>query len=142
MNHIVPKLFLTFVLAGTVATIGCERAGNLPAELQRDIGTVSLEFNFGGQQPDKQVDAVCSPNSTVLLSLERAQQTGDLAFKSTGSGETSFVHSIDGLDNETDGQCWIYKLNDRLGDKSAGIQKVKPGDVVTWSYGTPPAELH
>lgn len=140
MNQTLKQLFLVFALA--LLTNGCDRSSEATSDLQREIGTVSLKVDFGGDKPDKQIDVVCSADSTVLLSLQRAQNMNELAFQSSGSGETAFVQSIDGVDNETDGKSWIYHVNDELADKSAGIKTVKPGDVITWSYGTPPDELH
>ena len=88
---------------------GCESAKELPAELQRDIGTVTLEVDFGNDKPGKSIVVVCSPDSTVLQSLERARKTNGLKFESRGVGETAFLNSIDGVKNEgADGLSLIH----------------------------------
>lgn len=129
------------VLTVSLLLLGCDRSAELSRDSQRDIGTVVLEVDYGGEKSAKQIDVVCSPNSTVLLSLERAQQLGELVYESKGSGETAFVTSLDGIGNEADGKNWIYRVNGELGDKSAGILAVKPGDKISWSFGLPPTEL-
>jgi hypothetical protein len=132
---------LLVVLAAILA--GCDSSKELPPELQRDTGTVVLEVDFGEEKRPKSVDVVCSPDSTVLLSLERAQQLNKITFKHRGTGETVFVTSIDGIENEGgDGKNWIYKVNGKLGDKSAGVFFVKPGDKISWSFGSKPPELN
>jgi hypothetical protein len=134
--------FLIFLIVLPAISSGCDSSKELPAELQRDIGTVTLEIDFGDQKPSKSIDVVCSPDSTVLLSLERAQQMNKLKFKVTGSGETAFLDSIDDVSNEVDqGKYWTYRVNDSLGDKSAGVFAVKPADKITWTFGDRPKEL-
>ena len=133
---------LISVLAISLSVTGCDSSKELPAELQRDIGTVSVEVDFGSDKRAKSIDVVCSPESTVLLSLERAQNLKRLKFESRGAGETAFVTAIDGVKNEgSDGKNWIYRVNEKLGDKSAGIFAVSPGDKISWSFGDKPEEL-
>lgn len=133
----------TLLLVALVLFLGCDKSADRDSkELQRDIGTVALEINFGESKSSKSIDVVCSPDSTVLLSLERAQQMNKLKFESKGSGERTFVESIDGVGNEgAGGKNWIYRVNDKLGDKSAGVFEVAPGDKISWSWGAPPEEL-
>jgi len=140
MNSLAPRLLISIFVA-SLFLVGCDRSTDLPSETQGDIGTVALEVDFGDDKPSKQIDVVCSPNSTVLLSLERAEQLDKLVFESKGSGETAFVTTIDGVGNDAQGKNWIYRVNGELGDKSAGILSVKPGDKISWIFGTPPAEL-
>ena len=122
--------------------VGCDSSKELPAELQRAIGTVMVEIDFGSEKRMKSIPVVCSPDSTVLMSLERAQNMKMLKFESRGSGETAFVSAIDGVANEgSDGRNWIYRVNEKLGDKSAGIYAVGPGDTISWSFGDKPDEL-
>ena len=142
MNRFQTCLLIVFAFALPLFA-GCDKSTDRAArETSRDIGTVTLQVYFGAGKTSKNCNVVCSPDSTVLMTLERAQQTGELKFESTGSGETTFVKSIDGLTNEgADGKNWIYRVNEKLGDKSAGIYKVSPGDIISWSWGAPPEEL-
>ena len=129
-----------FFLVALICFSGCDSTTN--TETLRDIGTVTVEIDFGSEKRAKSIPVVCSPDSTVLLSLERAQNTKDLKFKVRGAGETAIVTSIGGLDGEgSDGKNWTFRVNDKLGDKSAGVYPVKPGDKISWSFGTPPKEL-
>jgi len=131
--------FLTTVFF--VGAIGCD-SSKVPDELARATGTITLEVDFGGTKRSKSIHVVCSPDSTVLSSLERAQNTEDLKVKFSGSGETAFVNSIDGVEGKgADGGNWTFRVNDQLGDKSAGIYEVKPGDRISWIFGDKPKEL-
>ncbi len=141
MNQI-QNCILIAVVAAFPVFVGCEKSQDrIAKEVQNDIGTVILEV-IGGSSAPKSIDVVCSPDSTVLMTLERAQQMGELKYESIGSGETTFVKAIDGITNEgSDGKNWIYRVNGKLGDKSAGIYTVAPGDRISWSWGAPPEEL-
>lgn len=141
MNQLISSrlLCLSFVLL--VLLCGCD-SSKKSAEIQREIGTVSLNIDFGADKKADSIDVVCSPESTVLSILERAQNMNRLKVRFRGSGETAFVTSIGGIENEgADGQNWIFKVNDQLGDKSAGVFEVNPGDTIYWTFGNPPAEL-
>ena len=134
---------LTILSLVLLCSAGCDSvAPSNSVELSRDIGTVTLEVDFGSDKRSKSIDVVCSPESTVLLSLERAQNMKKLKVDFRGTGETAFVTSIGGMKNEgAEGKNWIFRVNDKLGDKSAGVYPVKPGDKISWSYGNPPKEL-
>jgi hypothetical protein len=136
-----PKFLAMLVLAISLGFCGCDSAGTDTA-VQRDIGTVSLEINYGnGKQPES-IDVVCSPDSTVLSTLERAQNMNKLKVKFRGNGETAFVTSIGGVeDGGDDGNHWIYRVNGKLGDKGGGVFAVDPGDAISWTYGDPPDDL-
>ncbi len=129
---------------------GCDRGSkaktaDAPDGSKRGIGTVDLTVDFGSEGGEKKpidVAVVCSEDSTVLSILERAHNTGDLDLKFRGSGETAFVESISGVKNEgAGGQNWIFRVNGKTGDKSAGVYEVNPGDKVSWQFGELPEEL-
>jgi hypothetical protein len=140
MTLLKPLTILSFVV---LCISGCDSTvPSNSAELSREIGTVTLEVDFGADKRSKSIDVVCSPESTVLLSLERAQNMKKLKVDFRGTGETAFVTSIGGVENMgSEGKNWIFRVNDKLGDKSAGVYPVKPGDKISWSYGNPPKEL-
>lgn len=75
---------------------------------------------------------------TVMDTLEAAPKgPRGLSYKSRGSGETAFVTEIAGIANEVGTgrkRNWIYKVNDELAKRGAGVVTVKPGDVVKWTY--------
>ena len=71
-----------------------------------------------------------------LLQLAKNHPHG-IAFRSTGSGATLFVTSIDGLNNQGGGpqdKNWIYSINGKKGTRSCAVQDLKAGDIVQWTY--------
>ncbi|QEG20864.1 DUF4430 domain-containing protein [Mariniblastus fucicola] len=134
------KLAVFLTLVALTICAGCDSTQS-SAKLDRDVGTVALEIDFGGEKRSKSIDVVCSPDSTVLSTLQRAENTGELKIEFSGSGETAFVNSIDGVKNDGDGSNWTYRVNDDLGDKSAGVFPVGPGDRISWTFGAKPEEL-
>ena len=143
MRHSLRSIAAPIVLLSIICLSGCDSSAELPAEMQRDTGTVQLKVDFGEDKRAKMIDVVCSPESTVLLTLERAQNMKKLKVEFTGSGETAFIKSIDGVENEgAGGKSWTYKVNGKLGDKSAGIYKVGPADEIQWTFGDRPKELN
>ena len=55
-------------------------------------------------------------------------------YKSRGSGRTFFITEINGQKNEgARGRNWIYTVNGKLGNKSAGLFEIKPGDEIEWN---------
>ena len=104
-----------------------------------DVGTVQLEIDFGGRRKKISVDVPCSADSTVFRILERARNLEDLSFTSTGTGESAFVRSFDGVENEgADGDNWVFRVNEKLGNRSCGVFPVQPGDRVLWVLGEYP----
>ena len=60
-----------------------------------------------------------------------------MPFEMTGGTDaTTFIVSIGGVENEKSlGDNWVYRVNGKLGDKSAGLFQVQPGDQIEWSFG-------
>jgi hypothetical protein len=44
------------------------------------------------------------------------------------------VIKIADLANEGDGRNWLYSVNDKQGEVSAGIHKLQPGDAALWKF--------
>jgi len=60
----------------------------------------------------------------------------NVAVKQKGSGESAFVTTIDGIENQgADGKNWIYSVNGQVGDRSFAVYKLKPEDHVLWTFG-------
>ena len=129
----------------TISVIsGCDSGpGTKTADTpKREIGTVDLAVDFGKDKKPLSIAVVCSEDSTVLSTLERAHNMKELELEFRGSGETAFVESINGVKNEgAGGNNWIYRVNGKTGDKSAGIYKVDPSDKISWQFGEIPKEL-
>ena len=75
----------------------------------------------------------CPVSSTVLSIL----RSSPLLFEMIGQSDTTaFIVSIDGVENEKSlGDNWVYRVNGSLGDTSAGLFPVRPGDTVEWTFG-------
>jgi hypothetical protein len=59
-----------------------------------------------------------------------------IRFQRAGSGEAALVTGIDDLNNQAggDGKNWLYRVNGKLADKSAGVYVLAPGDVILWRF--------
>lgn len=138
------RVFQMLVIAGMLATvtftIGCNGAAVAePDSKSTAAGTVQLRIDFQSEKKEIDVRIPCSEDSTVFTILERAQNLGDVKFESRGEGETAFVTSIGGVENQAAaGDNWVYRVNGELGDKSCGVFSVKPGDEVLWVFGKYP----
>lgn len=44
------------------------------------------------------------------------------------------VEQIGDLTNQGDGKNWIYSVNGKRGEVSAGVQTLKNGDTVLWKF--------
>lgn len=120
---------------------GCDSSpvGTASTATGSSTGTAQLVIDFGGRRKNISVDVPCSADSTVIQILERARNMADLEFNVSGSGETTFVRSIDGIENEgAEGDNWIFRVNEKLGDRSCGVFPVRPGDHVLWVLGEYP----
>lgn len=124
-----------------VGISGCDSspAGTASTRTGGSTGTAQLEIDFGGRRNNISVDVPCSADSTVFQIMERARNMADLEFYVSGSGETTFVRSIDGIENEgAEGDNWVFRVNEKLGDRSCGVFPVRPGDHVLWVLGEYP----
>jgi hypothetical protein len=74
---------------------------------------------------------------TVLNALSAAQaHRHGMTFTHRGSGASAMVTKIGDVKNEGDGRNWLYYVNDKQGEVSAGAMKLKPGDAVLWRFET------
>ena len=135
-RFMVPTVCLLMFVIGAS---GCESSSTNSTATSSVVGTVQLVIDFDGRRENVSVDVPCSVNSTVFQVLERARNMADLEFYNSGTGETTFVRSIDGIENEgAEGENWIFRVNGKLGDKSCGVFPVQPGDRVEWALGDYP----
>ena len=138
--------FTDFVAASILTALliiagGCGLTAT-EAPPQRQIGTVDLTIDFGGASENIDVQIPCSEDSTVMDIIGRAEMNGDIELQSSGSGETAFVESINGVgQHSSNGQYWTYRLNGELSKTGGGVTGVDPGDEVQWRFGSAPPEL-
>lgn len=96
---------------------------------------VSLVVDYGDGVSVHFTDLNWREGMTVFdaLSAARAHRHG-ITFSHRGSGSTVMVTKIGDLTNEGDGKNWMYSVNDKAGDVSAGVRPLKPLDAVLWKF--------
>jgi hypothetical protein len=74
---------------------------------------------------------------TVLNALSAAQaHRHGMSFTQRGAGASAMITKIGDVKNEGDGRNWLYYVNEKQGEVSAGVMKLKPGDAVLWRFET------
>lgn len=100
--------------------------------------TVKLVVDYGDGFQKRFTALPWVKGMTVLDVLNKAKaHPRGITFKHTGSGETAFLTQIDDVKNEGGGKDkknWIYRVNDKLADRSCGVFAVKAGDEVVWKF--------
>ena len=101
------------------------------------VGSVIVEVQFQRDSvTDLSTTVPCSNQSTVLGVLQEACRRSGREVVSRGQGETAFVTSIGGIENQRSaGDNWIFTVNGELADRSCDAFGVVPGDVVVWRFG-------
>jgi hypothetical protein len=119
---------VTLVLATTaVAVLHGEPKGS----------TVRLVVDYGDGVEVHFTALPWRADMTVLNALSAAQaHRHGMAFTNRGSGASAMVTKIGDVKNEGDGRNWLYYVNDKQGEISAGAMKLKSGDAVLWRFET------
>jgi hypothetical protein len=96
---------------------------------------VRLTIDYGDGVEKRFVALEWKAKMTVEDLLKQAQRhPRGIRFETQGSGATCFLTKIDDLKNEGTGRNWIYRVNDKLGDRSFAIHPIEAGDVVLWKF--------
>ncbi|WP_225228828.1 DUF4430 domain-containing protein [Bacillus sp. PS06] len=111
-----------------------EKAAPVPKPAERN-NNVTISINGKGVILSNTTIEVTS-NDTVLTILQRVTKAQGISLSVRGSGGMSYVEGINNLFEFDYGpqSGWIYKVNGTSQNKSAGIYKVNPGDVILWEY--------
>jgi hypothetical protein len=97
--------------------------------------TVRLVIDYGDNVQVHFTALAWHDGMTVLDALSAAQtHRHGIAFTHRGSGSTAMVTKIGDLKNEGDGRNWLYSVNDKKGEVSAGICKLQPRDAILWKF--------
>ena len=73
---------------------------------------------------------------TVFAALEAAaKHPRGIKLTHQGTGERILVTAIDDVKNEGRGRNWLYEVNGKLADRSAGVFELSSGDAVLWRFG-------
>lgn len=98
--------------------------------------TVRLVIDYGDGVEKHFTKLPWKSQMTVFGLLQAADaHLHGISLKHRGKGTTLFVEQIDDLKNEGRGRNWIFRVNNRLADRSCDVQTVKPGDTVLWRFG-------
>ncbi len=132
---------IAIALMACAMSFGTSRAQETPAPAKpsTDKATVELAVRFAdGRTREFEAVAYRKDMSVAdLMNAVKANKANDFRFEHKGAGETAFLLSIDGVENRS-GQSkdfWIYRVNEKLGDRSFGAYILKPGDKVLWHFG-------
>lgn len=130
-----PEKYLAWKLLFCVAAL-ITTAAAAPAEAAAADKPVTLTVDYGDGAQKHFTQIPFKKGMTVLAALEAAQKhPHGITFKHRSSGSTAFLLQIDDVENEGgSGRHWIFRLNDKIGDRSFAIQELSPGDAVLWRF--------
>ncbi len=75
---------------------------------------------------------------TVFDAMQAAKShPRGVTFRHRGSGATAFLLQIDDKENQGREGNWVYRVNDKLAERSFGAQELKAGDAVLWKFEKP-----
>lgn len=105
----------------------------LCAEPEKKAVTLIVDYGDG---VEKRFTALTAAKDATVLDLLNAAQKHPrgIRFEYKGKGETGLLTQIDDVKNEGAGRNWIYRVNDKLGDRSFAVFPVQAGDVVLWKF--------
>jgi hypothetical protein len=100
--------------------------------------TVRLIIDYGDGVQKHFTQLAWRDGMTVWDALQAASKhPRGITVRHRGSGETTLITQIDERKNGGDEQRnWIYRVNDKTGQRSAAICPVESGDTILWSFET------
>lgn len=106
------------------------------AAAQEPAASVRLSIDFGDGVQKTFSALVWQDKMTVFDALQAAEKhPRGIKVGHTGSGDTTFITSIDDTGNEgADGRNWRYSVNDQPARYSSAIAELKAGDAVVWRF--------
>jgi Domain of unknown function (DUF4430) len=109
------------------------------ADARPQAQAIELVIDYGDGSEKHFTGIAWKDSMTVFDVLRTAEKRPHgISVTSRGSGETLIVSKIDDLANQGGGKTdknWIFHVNGQMGDESAGIATVRPGDRVLWKFG-------
>lgn len=75
-------------------------------------------------------------SETVMDVLKKATRAKKIQMDFSGSGATAYVKGIDNLYefDKGSGSGWMYSINNKFPNRSAGVWPIRPGDHIQWLY--------
>ena len=127
---LVSSVMATLLWAGVGALCG--------ADDERPVAktkTVTLIVDYGDGVQKHFTAIAWREKMTVLDALQAAaKHPRGIKFESKGRGATVLVTKIDDLNNQATGNNWLYRVNEKLADRSCGVFRLEAGDTVLWRY--------
>ncbi len=106
-----------------------------PAAAAQKTATVQLVVDYGDGAEQRFTALPWKDGMTVLDALNAAQaHRHGITFVTRGKGSSTLVTKIGDQANEGDGKNWLYSVNEKRGEVSAGAQKVEPRDTILWRF--------
>jgi hypothetical protein len=149
---------LLWVSVAAALSIGCSPNATAPAPAPKPPAvrasqedsvapkskTVKLVIEFG-DGAERVYDALpWVEGDTVLAAMDKAETAAEpTTYSHSGSGDAAFVNEINGVKNEGTGsgkKNWLFWVNGKLADQSAGAYLLKPADEVVWKFAEWPVE--
>ncbi|MFM8251467.1 MAG: DUF4430 domain-containing protein [Planctomycetota bacterium] len=139
---LLPRSAVVWLLAVVVCLAPAAFADDSPAAAQKSEAakgdtatTVELVIDYGDGVQKRFTRLTPTPQMTILDVLQAAQKhPRGIKFEYRGKGETGFLTRIDDVANEGRGRNWIFRVNNKLGERSFAVEPVRAGDVVSWSF--------
>lgn len=97
--------------------------------------TVALTIDYGDGRRIS-LEPVAWRQGMTVYDLTREAPRSDLRLKVLGSGESAFLASLDGIENEgADGRNWTYAVDGKMADRGFAVYELEPGNQVLWTFG-------
>ena len=111
-------------------------AGRSAADEPPAAKTVRMVVDYGDGVQKHFTKLAWREGMTVLDALvAAAKHPRGIKIKYRSKGATAFLTKIDDLENEGRARNWVYRVNNKLADRSFGVFPLKPGDTVLWKFG-------
>lgn len=116
------------------------QAGNSPDSEIKAAGTDTVLLTIIGS-PDvgtilDATEVKIEQASSVLDILKKATRKAKMQMEYSGSGATAYIQGIDNLYefDKGPGSGWMYSVNGKYPNKSAGVWSITAGDDIRWLY--------
>jgi len=105
-----------------------------PEGKSAQVVTLTVDYGDGAQK--RFVEIPWKTEMTVGDATDAADKhPRGIEIEVRGKGETAILLRIDDLRNAgADGTNWVYRVNDKLGDRSFSVFSLNPGDDVLWRF--------
>ena len=99
---------------------------------------VRLVIDFGDGVEKHFTQLQWKDKMTVLDAMQQARQhRRGIRFEHRGKGATLLLTQVDDVKNQgSGGENWIYRVNQKVGDRSIAIYPLKSGDTILWKFET------